>query len=124
MKLTLNMAMLFAKDTERLKAFYRDGLGLAVVEGESSEGWVVFDAGAARFALHAIPPHIARDIAITTPPQPREDTPIKLIFATANLAAACAQVTRAGATLLPARNPRSRDALDPEGNVFQLTTTP
>jgi predicted enzyme related to lactoylglutathione lyase len=120
--MTLKMAMVFAKDVARMTAFYRDGLGLAVVPAESSEGWVVFDAGGARFALHAIPPAIASGIAIADPPLAREDTPIKLVFGVAELAAASDRVAKAGGTLLPARNPRSRDALDPEGNVIQLWT--
>ena len=116
----LQLAMLFAKDMERMTTFYRDGLGLAVVPEQSSPGWTVFDAGGVQFALHAIPPHIARDIAIADPPQAREETPLKLTFQTTDLDAACARVSRLGGQLLPPRGSGSRDALDPEGNVFSL----
>jgi predicted enzyme related to lactoylglutathione lyase len=118
----LQMAMLFAKDMERMTAFYRDGLGLAVLPESSSEGWVVFDAGGALLALHVIPPAIASGIEITDPPEPRSNTPIKLIFQTPDLDAACARLATLGATILPPRREsRSRDVTDPEGNILQLT---
>jgi catechol 2,3-dioxygenase-like lactoylglutathione lyase family enzyme len=116
----LRMAMIFAKDVERMTAFYRDGLGLSVVPEESSEGWVVFDAGGALLALHAIPPAIAQGIDISDPPQERSDTPIKLVFQTPELEKVCARLEKMGAKLLPPRVSNARDALDPEGNILQL----
>lgn len=118
MKLT--MSMIFAKDVERMAAFYRDGVGLSVIPAESSEGWVVFDAGGTRLALHAIPPAIAAGITIARPPKAREDTPIKLIFTADDLAAARARLAAHGATMFEPRSPRWCDGLDPEGNVFQV----
>ena len=116
----LQLAMIYAKDVERMTAFYRDGLGLALMPERSSEGWVLFDAGGALLALHAIPPAIARDIEITDPPQPRSDTPIKLTFETPELEGVCARLERLGARLLPPRGSGSQDVLDPEGNILQL----
>lgn len=117
----LQLAMLFAKDIVRLTAFYRDGLGLRVVEAESSEDWVVFDAGGVQFALHAIPQAIARSIHISEPPHERSETPIKLVFQTDDLDGVCARLERIGVKLHPPRRSGSRDGVDPEGNVFQLT---
>jgi predicted enzyme related to lactoylglutathione lyase len=117
----LQLAMVFAKDMTRMTAFYRDGLGLTVVPEKSSEGWVVFDAGGAQFALHAIPPAIAKDIAIAQPPEARSNTPIKLVFQTPELEVVCQRLANLGAKVFPPRTSGSRDALDPEGNVFQLT---
>jgi predicted enzyme related to lactoylglutathione lyase len=116
----LQMIVIFAKDVERLAAFYREGLGLTVLPERSKEGWVVLDAGGAQVALHAIPPHIARDIEITDPPQERSDTPIKLVFQTADMDTACARLEKLGAKVLPPRASGSRDGVDPEGNIFQL----
>jgi catechol 2,3-dioxygenase-like lactoylglutathione lyase family enzyme len=117
----LAIAMVFAKDIERMTAFYRDGLGLVVLPAECQLGWVVFDTGGTRFALHAIPPHIAAEIGIAEPPMAREEGAIKLIFAAPDVEAACARLTAAGGLLLPARGGPSRDVLDPEGNVLRLT---
>jgi catechol 2,3-dioxygenase-like lactoylglutathione lyase family enzyme len=118
----LHLAMIFAKDMPRMTAFYRDVLGLPVIPAESQEGWVVFDAGGARFALHQIPPAYAAGIVITTPPEVRSDTAIKLTFTTDDLPAAVARLDAAGIQWLPVRNPQSRDGVDPEGNVFQIWT--
>ena len=116
----LQLAMIFAKDMDRMTRFYRDGLDLALVPEKSSEGWAVFDAGGALLALHAIPAAIARDIEITDPPHARSETPIKLVFQTEHLEAACARLAALGGQVLPARAFGSRDMLDPEGNVVQI----
>ena len=65
---------------------------------------------------------IATTIEITNPPQERSDTPIKLVFQTPDLEAACVRLVRLGGHLSPHARPTSRDALDPEGNILQLTT--
>jgi hypothetical protein len=44
----LGMALIFAKDMDRMTAFYRDAIGLEFLPGESSVGWAVFNAGKAR----------------------------------------------------------------------------
>lgn len=116
----LMLAMVFVKNMERMTAFYRDGLGLRVIPEKSTRGWTVFDAEGAQFALHQIPPGIAAGIEIREPPEERSNTPIKLIFETAEMDAVCARIQASGAKVLEARNSGSRDAIDPEGNVFQI----
>jgi catechol 2,3-dioxygenase-like lactoylglutathione lyase family enzyme len=116
----LQMTMIFAKDIERMTAFYRDGLGLRALPERSSEGWVVLDAGGALLALHEIPSEVADGIAITDPPRAREETPMKLVFHTSDMDQACARLETIGATLLEPRVSGARDVLDPEGNVLQL----
>jgi predicted enzyme related to lactoylglutathione lyase len=122
--MNLSLAMLFVKDLERATAFYRDGVGLPPVPEASSPGFVVFEGGGARFALHAIPAEIASRIEMTDPPQARSETPIKLVFETPDLEADCARLVAAGATLLDRRWAGSQDLLDPEGNVFQVREAP
>src|SRR6185436_3536353 len=77
---TLRLAMIFVKDLERMSAFYRDALQLGELPEAEQDGWVEFDAGGARLALHQIPPQYADGIVIGSPPQPREDVPTKLVF--------------------------------------------
>lgn len=113
-------AILFARDLERMTTFYRDALGLPILSGSPGEGWVELAAGDGRLGLHAIPPAIAAGITIRTPPEAREDTPIKLVFEVGDLAAARDRLTAHGAVVMP-RPWGSCDALDPEGNVFQIT---
>ncbi len=116
----LRQAMIFAKDMERMIAFYRDGLGLRLLPETRQDGWVEFDAGGVLLALHAIPAHIAATIDIATPPRAREDTPIKLVFEAADIATARTHLIAHGAVMFEPRTSGGCDGLDPEGNVFQV----
>jgi catechol 2,3-dioxygenase-like lactoylglutathione lyase family enzyme len=116
----LGMVILFAKNMQKMTRFYRDGLGLAEVASESSEGWTVLEAGGVRFALHEIPPSVASRIEIKDPPEVRAGTPVKAVFESPELSALCARLEAFGGQLLPQGSPGRRDALDPEGNVVQL----
>jgi catechol 2,3-dioxygenase-like lactoylglutathione lyase family enzyme len=116
----LRCAMIYAKDMTAMTAFYRDGLGLTPIPERSSDGWLEMDAGGVTVALHAIPPHIAADIVIASPPVAREETPIKLIFEVPDLEAARAFLMAHGAQMMDIRPWGSCDGLDPEGNVFQI----
>jgi catechol 2,3-dioxygenase-like lactoylglutathione lyase family enzyme len=116
----LRYPMIFAKDLDRMTAFYRDGLGLRLRPESVKPGWVEFDAGGAGLALHAIPDHIAATIDITVPPAAREDSATKLVFQTADVAAARAHLIAHGAMMFEMRGSGSCDGLDPEGNVFQI----
>src|SRR5437773_5457790 len=73
-------AMLYVKDLERMKQFYGDMLGVKPINQDWPDVWATFDTGGARFALHAIPAEIAKRIEIASPPTPRENDPLKLIF--------------------------------------------
>lgn len=117
----LGMALIFAKDMDRMTAFYRDAIGLEFLSGESSDGWAVFNGGGARLALHAIPLEIAKGIDISVPPKARGDTPIKLFFRSANLQEARAHLLANGAVMFEPAHGRC-DGLDPEGNVFSIVT--
>jgi len=117
----LEMALIFAKDMNRMTAFYRDAIGLELLPGESSVGWAVFNSGGARLALHAIPIEIAKDIHIEVPPKARGSTPMKLFFRTGDLEEARAHLLAHGAVMFEPAHGRC-DGLDPEGNVFSIVT--
>lgn len=112
--------MIYAKDLDRMAAFYENTLGLRPVAGTRTDGWIEFEAGDTRLALHAIPAHIATQIEITTPAEPREETPIKLIFAVDGVDAELSRMEALGATVI-LRPWGGVDAIDPEGNIFHLT---
>jgi len=109
--------------------FYRETLGLAVLEDRSVEGWVEFAAGGATLVLHAIPTELVESIVVTHPPRRREEAPVKLVFRVDDVAA---ERTRLMALRVPMQALLSWgacDGTDPEGNVFQiasrrLTATP
>ena len=117
----LGQAMVFVSDLPRMQRFYRDLLGLAVIEETS--GFARYDAGGAWLALHAIPPEYA--VAISDPPVKREDTPIKLTFHVDDVAATRERLLTAGVEmgeLWSWNGHRACDGTDPEGNVFQIAT--
>ena len=114
-------ALIFVADLPRMQAFYAGVLGLPVLD--ASPGFVRLDAGGAVVALHAIPPEVAGPVA--DPPVAREDTCLKLGFHVDDVDAERARLVAAGVTM---RDPvrfgalAFCDGLDPEGNVFQITT--
>lgn len=115
----LHGAMLYVKDLALLAAFYEQVLEVEPAVASRTETWLEFDLGGAIFALHAIPAHISRDIVIVSPPEVREETPIKLRFAVSDVAAHCRRLQAAG--VQGELRPRGVvDCVDPEGNVFQL----
>ena len=115
--MTLQGAMLFVKDLERMTAFYTEVLGLSVVPETRLEHWVEFRSNGSRFSLHAIPADIAGGIAIASPPVPREQGVAKLTFAVGDVAATLARIEALGQPLL--RRPRGEvEAADTDGNIF------
>jgi catechol 2,3-dioxygenase-like lactoylglutathione lyase family enzyme len=119
--MVLGQAMIFVSDMGRMQRFYRDLLGLAVIE--ESAGFARYAAGGAQLALHAIPAAIAATFTIADPPVVREDAAIKLTFVVDDLAATRARLSAAGVTLAPVWSGgglHACNAIDPEGNVLQL----
>lgn len=111
--------ILFVDDVARMQAFYQGTLGLPVISAEP--GWVELDAGGVVFALHAIRP--ARQLP--DPPPERVDSPIKLCFHVDDVAATRATLVAAGIRMREVHQYSGVtfcDGIDPEGNVFQITT--
>jgi predicted enzyme related to lactoylglutathione lyase len=113
---------IYAKDLPRMAAFYETVLDLA--PAHPSPDLVMLRAPGIELLLHAIPPHIAADIDISVPPVAREDAALKFFFTVPSLAAAAGIAARHGGEVLAARwqGPgfSVRNAVDPEGNIFQL----
>lgn len=113
----LGKVILFVADVPAMVAFYRDVLGLRAIHDEP--GWVVFDAGGAQLAIHALPGEPRSD------GRRREDAYVKHVFHVDDLDAVRARLAAAGVALDPVHTYQGRsfcNALDPEGNVFQLAT--
>jgi predicted enzyme related to lactoylglutathione lyase len=121
----LGCAMTYVKDFARMKEFYSKMLGTKPINKEWTDSWAEFDAEGARFALHAIPAEIAQGIEISTPPKPRERGSIKLIFRVEDVGAERARLESLGITVLnrPWQDPaESCEGIDPEGNIFQISS--
>jgi predicted enzyme related to lactoylglutathione lyase len=109
-----------------MKRFYGDMLGIEATNQNLENTWAIFDTGDVRFALHAIPAGIADHIEITSPPVPREQEPVKLIFAVEDVEGERERLESLGIQTL--RRPWQQsgeacDAVDPEGNIFQLCSS-
>ena len=115
----LHRAMIYVKDLPRMAMFYGEMLGFKRVDDGRFDSWVEFDAGGARFALHAIPAEIARHIEISSPPRARENGPVKLFFQVEDVEAERARLASLGITMMQ-RPWGSWDGIDPEGNIFGI----
>jgi predicted enzyme related to lactoylglutathione lyase len=119
----LRSAILYVKDLERMKRFYGEMLGAKPSNQSWTDAWATFETGSARFSLHAVPAEIAKRIEIQSPPTPREEDPVKLIFEVKDVELERARLESLGVQILrrPWQKPgEACDAVDPEGNVFQI----
>lgn len=112
----------YALDAERIAAFYQAVIGLQRLH--ATPELIVLDSPDIQLLVHAIPAAYAAGITVTTPPQRREDTALKFFFSVDSLAQAGLLIARLGGELFTERWPGPgftvANAMDPEGNVFQL----
>jgi catechol 2,3-dioxygenase-like lactoylglutathione lyase family enzyme len=111
--------IVFVEDISRMLAFYRDLLGLPVITAEP--GWIRLDAGRVVLALHAIKP----GPRLPEPPPERLDSYIKLCFHVDDIDGARSALVAAGVGMREVHHHGDVafcDGLDPEGNIFQITT--
>jgi catechol 2,3-dioxygenase-like lactoylglutathione lyase family enzyme len=116
-------AMLYVKDLPRMRAFYSQLFGANAVNTKWTDTWARFDAGGTSFALHAIPPDIAREVQAS--PVPREKSPAKFIFEVDDVAGERRRLESLEIRTIqrPWQDPaESFEAVDPEGNIFQVST--
>ncbi len=117
-------AVLYAKDLSRLVDFYSSVAG---IEPQTIEkGYAILGSRPSQFVIVRIPKRIADTIDIATPPEPREDTPVKLVFAVEDIAHARDRAAELGGVIKAMEREwefegaKVCDGHDPEGNVFQL----
>lgn len=114
-------ALVYVKDLERCVEFYGTVLGMTPQQSTRTEHFAEFDLDGPKLMLHAIPPHVAAGITVTSPPEVREDTPVKLIIDRwASDPIDAATVTGLGGRVLE-RPWGNSDYADPEGNVFGVS---
>jgi len=111
--------ILFVEDVARMQAFYERMLGLPVITAEP--GWVQLDASGTVLALHAIKP----GPPLPDPPPERLDSYIKVCFHVDDIDGERAAMIAAGVRMRDVHRYQGVafcDGIDPEGNVFQITT--
>jgi predicted enzyme related to lactoylglutathione lyase len=114
--------LIFAKDIERLAAFYETVLAMS--RAHDSPELVVLESPETQLVLHGIPAKIAASISITAPPVRREQTALKPFFAVESISAARTAAAQLGGEVFgqqfTSRGFNACDASDPEGNIFQV----
>ena len=111
--------IIFVDDVPRMQAFYHGTLGLPVITAEP--GWVRLDAGQVVLALHAIPP----GPKLPEPAPERLDANLKLCFHVDDVDGMRGVLIAAGVRMRDVHHHGGMafcDGIDPEGNVFQITT--
>jgi len=113
---------IYAKDLQKVATFYQSLLGMSRLH--ATEEIVVLESDDIQLVVHAIPRSIAETIVISEPPVRREDAAYKFFFTVASLKEASRTAAALGGEVLPMewQGPgfRVRNAVDPEGNIFQL----
>ena len=121
MNVSLSRIILYVQDVGRLADFYREMLGLPVVEEIAAE-WVVLRAGACELALH----RVGMAWRVADPSTWTVETNAKLVMTVdRDLAGLRAELIANGVPMgeiksFPGLTGPLCDGRDPEGNVFQL----
>ena len=119
--LVLYRIILYVQNVQALKKFYRDTLGLSVVE-EIEDSWVVLKAGQCELALHVV----GEAFRVPSRRSSERHSNAKLVLGfRGDLAELRERLIASG---VPMREIKSYsgvsgplcDGTDPEGNVFQL----
>jgi catechol-2,3-dioxygenase len=121
MNTSLSRIILYVQDVGLLTRFYRDILGLPIVQ-EIEDEWVVFRPGSCELALH----RVGRPYRVADASSWKVQTNVKFVLVvTREIAELRAELVSKG---VPMREIKSYpgfpgplcDGEDPEGNVFQL----
>lgn len=116
--------LIYASDRDRLERFYTEVAGMRRLHADDHVA--VLESDDLQLVLHRIPAHIAADIRIATPPERREDVAIKCFLTVPDLDEAGRRMAALGGALFDERwhgpDFAMCNAMDPEGNVFQVRT--
>jgi catechol 2,3-dioxygenase-like lactoylglutathione lyase family enzyme len=122
----LGGVILFVTDLGRMREFYESVLGEKPANTMWTDQWALFDIEGAQFGLHVIPREHARNIQPISAEAPRETATVKFVFHVENVPRERARLEALGARMLPRewqKPEESCDAVDPEGNVFQIAAS-
>lgn len=113
---------IYAVDAQRIARFYEAVAGMRRLH--TREELIVLQSADMQLLIHQIPAEIAADIAIASPPTRRENTALKFFFTVPSLSAARSIARTLGGEVFNEnwRGPCfvACNAMDPEGNVFQV----
>lgn len=117
--------LIYAKDCQVLAHFYEQVLGMQRLHED--EHIIVLESAVLQLVIHALPAEIAARVNIGTPPQRRADVALKFFVTVAAIAEAQSAAQALGGQVFDERwqGPgfAACNAMDKEGNVFQLRET-
>ena len=122
--------IVFAKDMQKMTAFYRDVLGMTALGGkQASADWQPFETGGdCSLALHAIPEPWRDGIEVADPAEARVGVPTKVVLRVEDAAKSLEVLTDRGVRFARGEAPSPPlvrfDILDPEGNIVQISQEP
>jgi predicted enzyme related to lactoylglutathione lyase len=121
-------AVLFAKDLQRVASFYREVFGADVLRRDSDHE--VLSCHGFHLVVHQIPREFVQSMVVTTPPERRERTAVRLNFPVADLDVSRRNAQKLGGQIDAVSPPWASDVgsfflgYDPEGNVFGVMPQP
>ena len=117
--------LIYAKDFQSLAGFYEQVLGMQRLHEDANV--IVLESAALQLVIHALPADIAARVKIGTPPQRRADVALKFFVTVPAIAEAESAAQALGGQVFDERwqGPgfAACNAMDKEGNVFQLRET-
>jgi hypothetical protein len=118
----MSSLVVFSIDVRRLAVSYEMVLGAEPRDEPSGDIRLVNERD--EVPVHSMPKRVAKDIAITSPPAPRDNSALKPVFDVASLESALGSVEATGGVVTGrgfGLNQLTRhDVLDPDGNGLQL----
>ena len=118
----MSALVVFSINVRRLAAFYEAVLGAEPREESSGDIRLISERD--EVLIHSVPDKIAKNIEITTPPEPRENSALKPVFDVVSLDRALSGVEATGGVVtsrgFSLGGLTRRDVIDPDGNVIQL----
>ena len=118
----MSALVVFSTNIQRLAVFYEIVLGAKPRNEPSGDIRLINDRD--EVLIHSIPKKITVEIEITSPPTPRENSPLKPMFDVASLEIALHGVEATGGVVTSQTfsldGMTRHDVLDPDGNVIQL----
>jgi predicted enzyme related to lactoylglutathione lyase len=118
----MSALVIFSPDVRRLATFYERVLGAQPVAESGGDIRLVNDLD--EILVHSIPEEVASGMVVTSPPVPRQNSPLKPVFEVGSLPSAL-QLVEAHGGVVTTRTFRiddvtRHDVVDPDGNVIQL----
>jgi catechol 2,3-dioxygenase-like lactoylglutathione lyase family enzyme len=120
--LAMSSLVVFSINVRRLAAFYETVLGARPIDESTGDVRLINERD--EVLIHSIPKKISKDIKITSPPAPRENSALKPVFDVVSLERALESVEATGGVVTSRGfsfdGMTRRDVLDPDGNIIQL----